>query len=47
MDFSDIDDSLRGDIDESINPTDDSKDDEDGTSRPVLDAASFSETNCK
>ena len=45
MDFSDIDDSLRGDIDESIIPTDDSKGDEDGISRPLLDAVSISETN--
>ena len=45
MDFSDIDDSLRDGIDEPIDPTDDSKNDEDRISRALLDAVSSSETN--
>ena len=45
MDFSDIDDSLSDGIDEPIDPTDDSKNDEDGISRAILDAVSSSGTD--
>ena len=46
MDVSEIHDSLKDDIDESIAPKDDSEGDEDGISDPIFEAASIPENDC-
>ena len=46
MDFDDIDDLLKDDVDESIDHIDGSKNDEGGMSKPLLDAVPISDINC-